>query len=139
MIRKTFATIVIMAGMVATTVPVHAGSLDSIDTLTGLVSGDSGNAVVSAALSQFGLTTEQVAQATPIIEQSIAKGKEIMQSYNFSPDAGSELSATDLTKMKGELNAEIANSKSLLGDFLSADILDSVMSVVKSQLPGGLL
>jgi ABC-type proline/glycine betaine transport system substrate-binding protein len=139
MIKNTLTSIAILTGIAATTIPVDAASLDSLESLSGLASGDVTGALMSAGLSELGLTAKQIQQATPILEQSITKGKEIMQSYNFDPNAENDISAEDLTKMKGELGEEITSSKSMLGDFISADTLDSVMSLVKSQLPGGLL
>ena len=132
MVRNTLASIFILIGVAAAPMPVTAASLGS---LTDLVSGDA----LSAGLSGLGLTAEQVELATPIVEQSITKSKEIMEAYNYSTDGENDISETDLTKMKGELGEEIKSSKSMLGDFIPADTLDTVMSLVKSQLPGGLL
>jgi len=114
-----------------------SGDSSALVDLSSLASGDS-SALVDVALSNIGLSDEIISQAKPIINSSISKGKEIMDSYGYNGESTEGMSEDDVAKMKQELSSEVASSESSLTSMIPADAMEPVMSLLKSQLGAGL-
>jgi len=123
----------------ASVTPVVAGDLtSSLGSLSSLASGDS-SALLDAALSKIGLSDEVIGQAKPVIDTTISKGKSIMDNYGYNGKSTDGMSEEAVTKMKEELSSEVATSETSLASMIPAGSMDSVMSLIKSQMSGGLL
>lgn len=135
---KPLLTAVLVSISSTAALPAIAGDLtSSLGSLSSLASGDS-SALVDVALSNIGLSDEIISQAKPIINSSISKGKEIMDSYGYNGESTEGMSEDDVAKMKQELSSEVASSESSLTSMIPADAMEPVMSLLKSQLGAGL-
>ncbi len=119
--------------------PAVAGDLtSSLGSISNLASGDS-SALLDAALSKIGLSDEVISQAKPVINGTIDKGKSIMDSYGYNGESTEGMSEDAVAKMKEELSSEVTTSETSLASMIPAGSMDSVMSLIKSQMSGGLL
>jgi len=119
--------------------PAVAGDLtSSLGSISNLASGDS-SALLDVALSKIGLSDEVIGQAKPVINNTISKGKSIMDSYGYNGTSTDGMSEEAVTKMKEELSSEVATSETSLASMIPAGSMDTVMSLVKSKMSGGLL
>jgi hypothetical protein len=136
-IKPLLAALLITVSSTSALPAIASDLTSSLGSLTSLASGDS-SALVDAALSKMGLSDAIVSQAKPIINGTISKGKEIMDSYGYNGESTEGMSEDDATKMKQELSSEVASSESSLSSVIPADALGPVMELVKSQLGSGL-